>query len=344
MKEMKNSTIREIHDQGAKAVFEDPILCAEFLRDYVKLDILKNITPEQITNISERFVSLWDEERNSDTVNKIELADGSLLYFIALIEHQSVVSFEMCMKLLRYMVMIWNDYEKEMEKFSEGITKTRDFKYPPVLPIVYYEGTGMWTAAKRFSERIYLADVFKDYIPDFVYEVVRLHDYTNKEIIDFGDELSLIMLINKLRNSEDFKELEGIPPEYFEHLESHTPDYLLKLISTIVAAFLHRLNVPKDEVAEFTDLIKERRISMLFDSFEAYDVQETRRVSREEGSLETIKSCIIDFLQDLGEVPEELASQIADETDMSVLKRWIKLAAKSGTIGEFERRLTAEKA
>ena len=30
MKEKKNSTIREIHDQGAKAVFEDPILCAEF--------------------------------------------------------------------------------------------------------------------------------------------------------------------------------------------------------------------------------------------------------------------------------------------------------------------------
>ena len=52
MKEKKNSTIREIHDQGAKAVFEDPILCAEFLRDYVNLDILKNITPEQITNIS----------------------------------------------------------------------------------------------------------------------------------------------------------------------------------------------------------------------------------------------------------------------------------------------------
>ncbi|MBT9778779.1 hypothetical protein GPL15_20065 [Clostridium sp. MCC353] len=51
------------------------------------------------------------------------------------------------------------------------------------------------------------------------------------------------MLINKLRNSEDFKNLNGIPPEYFEHLETHTPDYLLKLISTIVAAFLHRLNI-----------------------------------------------------------------------------------------------------
>ncbi|PNV60729.1 hypothetical protein C0033_17280 [Clostridium sp. chh4-2] len=344
MKEKKNSTIREIHDQGAKAVFEDPILCAEFLRDYVNLDILKNITPEQITNISERFVSLWDEERNSDTVNKIELGDGSMLYFIALIEHQSLVSFEMCMKLLRYMVMIWNDYEKEMEKLSKGITKTKNFKYPPILPIVYYEGTGEWTASKRLSERIYLSDIFREFIPDFAYKVVRLHDYTNKEIIDFGDELSLIMLINKLRNSNDFKDLQEIPPKYFDHLETHTPDYLLNLISAIVAAFLHRLNVPKNEVAEFTDMIKERRISMLFDSFEAYDVQETRKVSREEGKIEGkiegIRTCVVDLLQELGELPEELASRITDETDMSVLKYWLKLAAKAETIDEFESKIS----
>lgn len=41
-----------------------------------------------------------------------------------------------------------------------------------------------------------------------------------------------------------------------------------------------------DEIADFTDQILDRRFSMLFDSFEAYDVQETRRVSREEGRIE----------------------------------------------------------
>lgn len=339
----ENGTIRESHDQGAKMVFEDPILCAEFLRDYVNLSILKNITPEQITNISSRFVSLWDEERNSDTVNKIQLADGTPLYFIALIEHQSSVAFETSMKLLRYMVMIWNDYEKEMEKLSKGITKTKDFKYPPILPIVYFEGTGTWTAARRLSDRIYLEEVFKDYIPDFVYEVVRLHDYSNEKIIDFGDELSLIMLINKLRNSEDFKKLEGIPSEYFEHLESHTPDYLLKLISTIVAVFLHRLNVPNEEVAGFTDLIMERRIGMLFDSFEAYDVQETRRLSREEGrkegELSERQACILELLQELGKVPAELKARITGEADMDVLRYWLKLAAKVESIDEFKRKI-----
>lgn len=51
------------------------------------------------------------------------------------------------MQLLRYMVYIWEDYEKEMERQKRGISKTKGFKYPPILPIVYYEGTGKWTVA-----------------------------------------------------------------------------------------------------------------------------------------------------------------------------------------------------
>ena len=83
---------------------------------------------------------------------------------------------------------------------------------------------------------------------------------------------------------------------------------------------------------------------MLFDSFEAYDVQETRKVSREEGKIEGkiegIRTCVVDLLQELGELPEELASRITDETDMSVLKYWLKLAAKAETIDEFESKIS----
>lgn len=42
----------------------------------------------------------------------------------------------------------------------------------------------------------------------------------------------------------------------------------------------------KFEVDEFTGLIQRREFDMMFDSFEAYDVQETRRISREEGITE----------------------------------------------------------
>ena len=147
--------------------------------------------------------------------------------------------------------------------------------------------------------------------------------------------LSLIMLINKLKSSEEFKTLKDIPSEYFENLEQNTPEYLLKLIGKIVAVFLYRLNVPRKEVEYFTDQIARREFDMLFDSFEAYDVQETRRVSREEGRLVGKIEAILELLNDIGTVPDDLKQTIEAETDVNTLSTWLKLAAKVESIEEF---------
>lgn len=295
-------------DNGAKLLFGDPILCAEFLREYVDIDLLRDVQPEDIEDISERFLPMWQEGRDSDSVKKIHLnhlapnrtaaphedtdseddtfktETGFSLFLIAIVEHQSKVYYDMSFKLLRYIVMILTDYENEQEKLHKGITKTKDFKYPPILPIVYYEGSNTWTAAKNFHERVHLSDAFGKYIPDFEYLVVPLVSYTNQELIEKRNELSLIMLVNKLRDPSEFKTLkDDVPAEYFETLNQNTPEYLLKLIGKIIAVFLYRMNVPREEVENFTDAIERREFDMLFDSFQAYDVQETRRISKEEG-------------------------------------------------------------
>ena len=150
------------------------------------------------------------------------------------------------------------------------------------------------------------------------------------------------MLINKLKSSEEFKTLKDIPSEYFENLEQNTPEYLLKLIGKIVAVFLYRLNVPRKEVEHFTDQIARREFDMLFDSFEAYDVQETRRVSREEGRLvgkaEGKIEDILELLEDSGTVPDDLKQTIEAETDVNTLSTWHKLAARVESIEEFRKK------
>lgn len=333
-KVVKNS---KSHDNGAKLIFDDPILCAEFLRGYTNIELLKDVQPEDIEDISERFLPMWQESRDSDSVKKVNLK-GLPLFLIAIVEHQSKVYYDMAFKILRYIVMVLTDYETEQEKLHPGITKTKSFKYPPILPIVYYEGSGEWTAMRNFRERVHLSDVLGKYIPDFEYVLVPLKDYSNKDLIEKQDELSLIMLINKLKSSEDFKNLKDIPPEYFENLEQNTPEYLLKLIGKIIAIFLYRLNVPRKEVEHFTDQIARREFDMLFDSFEAYDVQETRRVSRAEGKVEGKMEAVLELLQDIGTIPDELNNIIRKETDFETLGIWLKLAAKSKSIEEFRER------
>lgn len=293
----------QVKDNGAKLIFSDPILCAQFLRGYVDIDLLKNVKPEDIEDISERFLPMFQEGRDSDSVKKISLGEQDL-YVIAIVEHQSKVHYDMAFRLLRYIVMILTDYESEQEQLRPGITKTKKFQYPPILPVVYYEGTEEWNAVRNFKDRVYLSDILGKYIPDFEYLVVPLVSYSNQELIEKQDELSLVFLINKLRNSTGFKELKEIPSEYFENLSQNTPEYLLKLIGKIIAVLLYRLNVPRKEVEAFTDQIERREFDMLFDSFEAYDVQETRRISREEGELRRLVCQICKKLEKNLNIPE----------------------------------------
>ena len=71
---------------------------------------------------------------------------------------------------------------------------------------------------------------------------------------------------------------------------------------------------------------------MLFDSFEAYDVQAVRKESK----IQTYIENILSLLEDLGPVPDELQLLLEKETDLNTLKIWIKLAAKSDSLEEFQ--------
>ena len=44
------------------------------------------------------------------------------------------------MQIFRYMVYIWERYERQMEQKQPSCMKRKDFSYPPIIPIVYDEG------------------------------------------------------------------------------------------------------------------------------------------------------------------------------------------------------------
>ncbi|PLT76837.1 hypothetical protein DW865_07830 [Mediterraneibacter gnavus] len=76
----------------------------------------------------------------------------------------------------------------------------------------------------------------------------------------------------------------------------------------------------------FTDQIKRRDFDMLFDSFEAYDVQETRRISKEEGSTLRLITQVCKKTQKqipLAEIAEML------EEDISVIQPVYNIAVQS---------------
>ena len=54
-----------------------------------------------------------------------------------------------------------------------------------------------------------------------------------------------------------------------------------------------------------------------------------------EGKAEGKAEAIMELLEELGSISEELQSKIMNETDLAVLTRWHKLAAKAESIEQF---------
>lgn len=321
-KKVSNSQMR---DSSAKWIFGDPILCAQFLDGYVDIPMLKNVSPKDIEDVSNRYVHMFTEERNSDVVKRIHVRDedGQELPFfvISLIEHKNQVDYNVTMQILRYMVYIWEEYEKEMEKMQPGISRTKGFRYPPILPVIFYDGVKNWTAATQLQERIFLSDTLFKYIPNFDCILVQLKDYSNKELKKHKNAFSFVMMIDKLQSADEFKVLEEeVGSAYVQEAVGDSPEYLLGGIANMVDGLLTKLNVPREEIDSFVGQIKERKMAELFANFKGYDVQATRAEARAEGQRQEREEGIrklVESAKELGADEEKTCQQVMKQYELT---------------------------
>lgn len=239
---------------------------------------------------------------------------------MALFEHKSEPDYNVAMQILRYMVLIWEEYAKQQEKICKGITKRKDFKYPPILPVLYYTGVDNWTVSEDFSDKIALFDVFKAFTPDFKYHIINIIKYDGKMLMQKKDALSLIMLINQIRKAEDFKKL-NISDEYWNEIVSASSNDVLEVLARVVAVMLRKQNVPEDDIQDVMDQIKERTMPDLFEGWEGFDVQEERRVGSD---IHLINLICKKLKRDME--PEKIAEEV--EESLEYVQGIIEVAQK----------------
>ena len=126
-----------------------------------------------------------------------------------------------------------------------------------------------------------LNDVFEPFIPQFTYKLIQLNSYTKSELIGKQDELSLVMLINKLQSIDDVEQFRSLPAEKVEEILKDTPDYLLDIIANVLRAFLRRENVPEEETETLVGKVKEKKMGELFANMDKMDIQAERRKTAE---------------------------------------------------------------
>ena len=136
-----------------------------------------------------------------------------------------------------------------------------------------------------------------------------------------GDEVTKLLLSTKGENEEEVsKELVDFLHYVTESNENGLPDECDER--------LKRLHESIREIKASADM-----------EVEYMKMEERERIIRDEGKQIGIINgkieSVLELLEDKGEVQEKVKAEIFAETDPEVLKKWLRLAAKSETIEEF---------
>ena len=268
--------IHKAKDNSFKVILDEPELFVEFLQDYIPVDVLKGITPEDVEDMTERYIPLFEDHRDSDIVKRVNLKGTTPLYVIAIVEHESQVNYRTCFKMLQYIALVLNEYEKEADKEAEKeanknsdkktkrrvkISETKGFKYPPVLPIVFYDGAGKWTAARKLADKTVMGGIFEKYIPSFEYELVSLKDYKPEEIEDVTDHW------NERRTEKMFDYIKGYDVQETKRIasaEGKAEGIIEGIIEGKIETALKMLadGVPVEMIIKYTGLTRAEVMSL----------------------------------------------------------------------------------
>lgn len=185
------------------------------------------------------------------------------------------------MQLLKYMACIWAEYEKTFLSERGKISKNKSFKYPPIIPVVYYEGKKEWTADMYLRDRIMFSDILRPYIPDFKYIVVRNHDFSDEELLAREDEMSLLMLINKFQTADDITNFRDIEKDKIDSIIHNSSDQVIDIIAAVVRSLCTKIHISAEETDDAVQKMREHKLGYLFENMEKIDIQQLRKEAEE---------------------------------------------------------------
>jgi len=190
--------MKDTYDRGYKALFSHVELLQELLESFVSEPWVQDVDYHSAELVNTSFISPHYRKTESDLIWKLPLQQGTVLYIYILLEFQSTVDYLMSFRLLRYIV----DFYSSLLKTSPDLKR-----FPPVFPLVLYNGEGEWTAPLSFSELVEKAGS-RRYIPAFTYYKVAVNEIPREQLVNIKNLVSTLFLMETL-NPEDLASTIG---------------------------------------------------------------------------------------------------------------------------------------
>ncbi len=214
-----NKKIDNEHDKVVKELLKEEDEEVYILNKALRLS-LKSDEIEIYTN---SFVTSNYKYKEADCVYKLK---GKNVFFV--VEHQSVIDFRMPYRM--------SNYQIEVMRSCENYKNTKDNKEALVIGVVLYTGRAEWTA-ERYIRNIqhYFDDGVKTILGDNKtlgnYTIIDINKCTEEELLIAKSLISKVMLIEKVRKTED---LGKVLIKMIKYLDARGLKYIDNLIKNIL--------------------------------------------------------------------------------------------------------------
>ena len=253
------------------------------------------------------------------------------------LENQEKIHYLMPVRAMGYdFAEYWRqaDRRREEEKQAPGITSAeflsgfrKESRLNPCVTLVLFFGEE-WDGSRSLHELLDLEGIpesLRSYINDYAIHVIEVRKLPDLSVF----QTDLRQIFGFIRCSEDIERLR----------ELVAGDPAFQELDEAAYAMMAEYGNARELLGIKKYRGKDGKVDMCKGIMGM--VEEGREEGRMEGRMvgltEGISSTILDLLEDLGTVPESLREQIAAISDLEILRKLHKLAARAGSLEEFEK-------
>jgi predicted transposase/invertase (TIGR01784 family) len=262
---MTDHDLHQPNDKLLKATFSIPENASAFFQHHLPRDTASAIVWDSLSLEPSTFVDPQFAASESDLLFQVTF-QGTASFLYLLFEHQSTEDPRMALRLLSYILRIW-------ERFAAN--NPASTKLPPVFPLVLTQGTKPWKTSTSLEDIIDLNSITSNGLrrlqPSFSYERIELFSTPYEAI---GGTPEGILALRALK-AQSTGELLSDPVWDEALLHSISKDALERLLRYIYNGEVNK-TLFMDRIAQFKTKPLQKKTMTLADQF------------REEGKLEGI--------------------------------------------------------
>lgn len=316
----EDDPLHQPNDKLFKQVFGEPENAAGFLRAYLPDPIAAAIDWSALTPESGSFIDSEFRLHESDLLFSAPLGGHETIVY-CLFEHQSREDSAIALRLLRYMVRIW----------EARLAKAPGAPLPVILPVVLAQNGRGWKTDPAFSALFdlpaHLAEDLRAFLPDFLFRLIQLAEIPFDAIR--GTPAGIMVL--RVMKAERINALLE-PPVWDEAMMLRLPENIFEMLMRfIMNAEIDTAAIERNVTGIQSPKLKE---------FAMTYAQKLRQEGHQEGRLVALRDNVIEALEiRFGALPQGLREEIEAIADDAKLHHLHRAAIQCPDIEAFAREL-----